>query len=180
MNYFVCVSLPKRLQQKLGAILPDAQGWKKVKSNQIHLTLRFIGKMDNEELIKLRDDLSHVEFSPFYLALSEVRFFPQNKFPKVIWMGVEKSESLICLQNSVDDTVTGVIGRKSEHAFNPHITLARIKQQGITKQKVLGRLSSLPVGESFEVDQFYLVRSERDHQGATHHNVQQYDAKSGG
>ena len=176
MNYFISITLPEDLQKELDSLLPRNSLLKKVKPDQIHLTLRFIGKMDDGMLDSLKSELNQVEFHPFHLKLNGIGFFPEKRLHKVVWIGVEASIELIELQKSVDSIVDRIVGRESEHPFNPHITLARIKEAGVSKQHVLDSLSKLPSELNFMADRFYLIKSERDHRGAVHKVIQQYEA----
>jgi len=176
MNYFISITLPEGLQKELDSLLPHNSLWKKVKPDQIHLTLRFIGKMDDEIVEGLKSELKQVEFQPFHLKLNGIGFFPEKRLPKVVWVGVEESKELIELQKSVDSIVDRIVGRESEHPFNPHITLARIKETGVTREHVSDSISKLPYDFNFMADRFYLIKSERDHRGAVHKVIQQYEA----
>lgn len=177
MSYFVSIKLPRELQNELDSVLPDNPSLKKVKTNQIHLTLRFIGRMNDEKLSQLKRDLSSVEFNRFQLQLDGIGFFPQVKPPKVIWVGVEESPELNDLQSRVNKIVTRVTEMEADHPFNPHITLARIKKPGVSRQDVISLTESLPAGGTFEVGQFFLVKSERDNHGAVHRTIRKYEAK---
>lgn len=121
MRVFIAVDAPdfSRLAQRFAG-----PGIKTV--DAFHITLKFLGDIQQDELEALKKRLSSVKFKPFSLKTAQIGHFPHDRRPNVVWIGVE-SPQLIELQRQIDGALAGLY--KSEHNFVPHITIARAKSQ---------------------------------------------------
>src|SRR3989344_2746792 len=93
-------------------------------AGSFHLTLKFLGEVDEGKLASIKDRLSTVSFRPFKLMLDKIGVFSNYNFIRVIWVGIEPNEPVIELQRRVDDALSGLFPKDSR--FHPHITLARV------------------------------------------------------
>src|SRR5207302_4643540 len=78
------------LQRKLDADLPPrAVRW--VRPQHIHLTLKFLGNVDAQQLAALREAfaLACAGSAPFELCAAHVGCFPNRARPRVIWVGLD-------------------------------------------------------------------------------------------
>lgn len=173
---FVSVDVGDRIDwHSLRRELADVdRGVRAVKTEQLHLTLRFLG--DTEE--RLVDDLEGLmdrsveDISPFRLTFQGVGAFPNAKKPRVIWIGLEGAEPLSVIAERLEKGVVGLGFVPEKRGFRPHATVARIKNVGR-----FGRLSSLlerwndgSFG-SMKVDSIHLKSSTLTPQGAIHTTV---------
>lgn len=101
---------------------------KVVERENIHLTLRFLGDVNEGLLEEIKAVISGLRFDPFQMKLEGIGVFPNVKRPRVIWVGitqgvVELTEIFQELEPSFVD-----LGFKPERrGFKPHITLARVR-----------------------------------------------------
>ncbi len=100
-----------------------------VEDENLHFTYRFIGNFESERVDYLREELlkklKDVEAPPvIYRGLG---VFPNRKFPKVLWVGVE-SEGILRVKERVDASLEVFGMGREEKPFRPHITLMRIKR----------------------------------------------------
>lgn len=96
----------------------------------IHLTLRFLGDVkenDLEELFdSLRDELSGIQ--PFALEIRGVGAFPDWRHPRVVWAGCgEGAEDAVALAERVEDVCIDLGYERERRPFRPHLTLGRVK-----------------------------------------------------
>ncbi len=90
-----------------------------------HLTLRFIGEQNMEQVDKLKQILRDTaEFQEFQLKLDKMGSFKKGN-RSIIWVGLEKSIQLQQLYNNMENTLSQNGYQKEERSYNPHITLAR-------------------------------------------------------
>jgi len=100
--------------------------------------------VDPNRIIKALED---VEFEPFTVKLEGVGFFPNEKFVRVVWIGVGKgSEEIERLHEEVEKR----LGK--DERFVPHVTVARAKG----RVEVLKKEFS---SDEFEVGSFSLFKS---------------------
>jgi 2'-5' RNA ligase len=100
-----------------------------VPSENLHLTLKFIGDTEREYVTPLITKLGEISkfCKSFRLRWAEPGYFGQTYKPSVIWYGVEEHGDLQNLQTSVENVVTGLCLAATGQKFKAHLTLARVK-----------------------------------------------------
>jgi len=97
--------------------------------NNLHLTLRFLGETDREqvaELIKVLESVSE-SFQPFQFEIKGVGVFKNKMQPRVLFLSVVNNPILHQLANEIRGKLNIMGFDENEKSFNPHITLGRIK-----------------------------------------------------
>jgi 2'-5' RNA ligase len=102
-----------------------------VRPEGIHLTVVFMGSVREEEISSINEVVGRVcsEYGPFTMTLNGMGCFPNNRNPRVLWLGVEGT--LQRMSRFRDDIQRGLIpfGIKEEKRdFRPHLTLGRFKK----------------------------------------------------
>lgn len=100
-----------------------------VDTENMHLTLKFLGEIDESQAEKVIEVLGNVsiKYSPFVIKFNGLGMFPNKKSPKVLWHGLTKGEHhLKELQLLIDSELNKVGFEKEDREFHPHLTLARI------------------------------------------------------
>ncbi len=175
---FVAVDLPDSLKaeiSELSAYGMPGVAW--VDSNQLHISLRFIGEVDDQVSDQLKTCLLKIHQQPFDLNLRGVGTFPQGKNPRVIWVGVEKSDPLVKLRNKIEHQINS-IGIKGEHRkFHPHVTIGRVKSNKIKRIGDYLVHYDLFQSEPFSVGFFSLFSSFLTTSGAKYTKEAEYSLK---
>ena len=161
----------KKLQKELRKVVPtDQLRW--VQPEQIHLTLKFLGNVPNEEMEDLvtapREGCRGV--GPFRLRAEQTGFFPNEYRPRVIWVDVRgDTEPLTALQQSIECATLGFAESEESREYSPHLTVARVKNLHVREvQALCERVKSLKTrvfGEWTAV-KAELIRSELGHHGS--------------
>jgi 2'-5' RNA ligase len=105
----------------------EAINW--VSENKLHLTLRFIGETSHcqvSEIIQLLESICE-HFKPFQFELKGLGFFKSRNHPRVLFLKGENVGSLKQLAASIEEKIVSLGFENEEKAFNPHLTLGRIK-----------------------------------------------------
>lgn len=153
----------KKIQSKL----PESNS-KPVK--EFHLTLRFLGECDESETKKIIKNLKKVKFDSFKVKTTNLGVFPNEKFIKVVWLGLEPVNKIIKLKNSIEEA----LNLTKDEKFYPHITLARIKFLK-NKQEYIQKLESIETKElKFDVKSIKLYKSELTPEGPVHEVVEEF------
>jgi len=176
---FVAIDLPEQVKNSIREIcsgLPEAR-WVDVK--QLHLTLRFIGDADDGLFAAIKESLAGVSENAFSLTLQGVGCFPPKKAPRVLWVGINRNDTLIRLADKVEQSLTGVGLQPEQRSFSPHITIARFRD--ISPHKAADYLAKNTVfkTEAFPVEEFYLYSSALTQKGAVHRREATYPLKGG-
>ena len=91
---FIAIDLPDTIKKNLETMFFGIPGARWVAPDQIHLTVRFIGDVDGALYLDIKNELEEVSISPFDIRLKGVGHFPPRGMPRVLWVGLDKNESL--------------------------------------------------------------------------------------
>jgi 2'-5' RNA ligase len=166
---FVAVDLPDVVKDQLDKLCEGIAGAKWVKRDQMHLTLRFIGEVDEAQAEAIKAALSVVQIAPFSMTLEGVGHFPPTGKPRVLWVGIKAPASLMQLQRQTENALVNLKLPPEDHSFSPHITLARFKMPPAPEamRQYLARHAAFNT-ESIAVESFVLYSSLLTPQGATY------------
>jgi RNA 2',3'-cyclic 3'-phosphodiesterase len=177
---FVALDLPedtKRSLAPLGRGLGDVR-W--LDADQQHLTLRFLGQLDEGWAREVAEALALVPGIPFELRLKGIGHFPPRGEPRVLWVGVEKSLELQRLKRRIDRVLDDAGLAPDARKFAPHVTIARIR--GPLSPAGLGTYlmrHSLYRSEAFPVSSFHLYSSWPRPDGADYQIEASYELLPG-
>jgi RNA 2',3'-cyclic 3'-phosphodiesterase len=175
---FIAISLPEavkakllRVQDEMKKALPrGCVRW--TKPEQFHLTLKFLGLVKADEVEALSNSLSEVcaSFPALRLRAERVGFFPDLRYPRVIWAWVhDAKEQLPVLQSAIEQAVGSFSEEKAEKTFTGHITLGRCQGIKRPQAEILSRLA-LGMTERFfgewTAEAVELIRSELSPSGS--------------
>lgn len=174
---FVAIDLPEAVRQELALLKMDIPGVRWVVPSQLHLTLRFIGDIGEEEVLRLLQELSSIRFGNFSLQLLGTGYFQSRGLPRILWAGVSESKHLAKLQEEIEKAciVSGAL--PDNRPFSPHLTVARIKggKTNDVRQYVLNHRGFR--SSRFKVERFHLYSSTLDKDGAIHRVLATVNAK---
>ncbi len=107
------------------------------KTENFHITILFIGNTPAEMLIPVKKSLDIIaqRTSPFNFFISGIGVFRTINHPRVLWLGVNKSESLNVLKELTDETLLPFLKMEAREKFKPHLTIGRMRR--INDQKIL-------------------------------------------
>ena len=102
---------------------------KLVEPKNVHITLKFLGDTDENLIDKIEEIMkkSVEKIKPFEIELKGTGVFPNIKYIKVIWIGINDIENLKTISNTIDDPLSKLGFEKEKRAFSAHLTLARVK-----------------------------------------------------
>jgi 2'-5' RNA ligase len=118
----------EKIQNDLKKRLNNSAGIKWVKPQLIHLTLKFLGEVEDENAELIIESLEQAckEIKKFELEFSKLGSF--GRPPKVLWLGMEKQcGELEKLVQNIEVSVESLGFQREERPFSPHLTIARIK-----------------------------------------------------
>ena len=134
---------------------------------QFHLTLKFLGEINEEKIGKIKEELRKIKFKPFKVRLGKLGVFPHEKHINVIWISLIPEDKTLELQRKIEE----ICGR-DKREFKAHVTLARVKFVR-DKKKLLESLKT-KIGGEFKIDNFKLIKSELNPEGAVYTDLEEY------
>lgn len=119
--------LLKQLQRYKQLFKNDSIRW--VNPENFHLTLRFIGNTNKQQLYELVDRMEEVAGNTKYLTLKpkETAYFKTKGKARVLLIKFEVNERLNNLVNEIEREVVNTGFHEERKPFRPHLTLGRIK-----------------------------------------------------
>jgi len=96
------------------------------RKNNFHMTIRFIGEVDEVQVDKLKGVLDKVvvNINPFELRLSDLGIFTKKK-TNILWIGLEETPMLSHLHKELSTLLKEEKIRFYDKLFMPHVTLGR-------------------------------------------------------
>ncbi len=102
-----------------------------VKTNQIHLTLKFVGDTPAEDIPNIIEACQKVakKHQPFTMDFDRTGFFGSNNVPRILWLGMNNQpKALFDLEADLLDAFDDLGYLRDRQNFVPHLTVCRIKQ----------------------------------------------------
>jgi len=173
LRCFIALAISDHIRRECGDIIErlkkhDADV-KWVRVDNMHLTLKFLGKTPQKVLPEIQEYLFNVvlSYNPFYIRIYTTGVFPNRKYPRVIWIGVEDSDMLKRLHEDIENTMVSLGFKKEQRPFKPHLTLGRVRsREGIVHLvHDLDMLKDKDFG-NIHVKKIKLMKSDLKPQGA--------------
>jgi len=175
---FISVKLPDEVRRSMADLIAELKkagpdvSW--VPAGNIHLTLKFLGNT-NDSLIpmikeRITKKLSH--YNAFYIKIVGVGCFPSEKRPRVLWIGIERSDLLNSIQKDMEAEVEELGFAPEDRPFSPHLTFGRVRsQKGIAE--MLRRFTEFRTADFglVEVKSIHIMKSDLKPTGAEHTSI---------
>ena len=155
MRTFISIEIPEEVKKEIVKIqksLPEFQG-KLTEEENLHLTLKFLGEVDEEQIEKIKEKLREIKFNKFETEVDSIGVFSEN-FIKIVWLHMTNCEEL---QKQIDEALENMF--EKEDRFMSHLTIARVKNIK-DKKKFLEELKKMKIDKmKFSVSSFNLKNS---------------------
>ncbi len=184
---FIALDMHASVQQALGQVLerfaqalPDLRWVDAAGMHMIHLTLAFLGELDDDRLALAMEATRAAtqNFPAFDYRLTTPGIFGTPQHPRVIWMGIE-DRPLAQLHGSPLQRLHQILNRELERRgfetekrpFSPHLTLARVKHpltpaEQQTLQRQLHSKQDQSTSTLYRATHLNVMKSELSRSGA--------------
>lgn len=178
---FIAVKLPETVLAAIGGVQERMAAcglnvrW--VTTGNIHLTLKFLGEVDEDKVAGIAAVLTEAVhgFAPLRIAAAGVGVFPNVKRARVIWVGLAgQLPELAALQRSIEDRLATIGYPREKRPFTGHLTLGRVKGS-IAASRLTTAMGAFIdfASETFEVDRVVLFKSDLRPTGADYTELRQ-------
>lgn len=175
---FTGVEIPDDVALDLDLMRGGIIGARWIDRESYHITLRFIGDIDEGLAREISYELEGVEARPFKLRLSGCGVFGGNK-PHTLFAAIEESPELRRLQ-SIHERICQALGMQPEpRKFAPHVTLARLKEPDLRALHQFVASHNLYKSRVFEVGRFVLFSSRPSRGGGPYAVEESYRLQAG-
>ena len=164
---FIAINIPdhvreaiREFQKKLKEHRADVK-W--VRPESIHITLKFLGDVEIGRIDKIAHAVQDAvkDTEPFAVSVSGVGMFPNERRPRVLWVGVkEGAEILSDLAGKIDHALSTMGFEKEKRKYSAHLTLGRVRSPGYIEKTVKDMRSMGFESEPFTVGSIEVMKSQ--------------------
>jgi len=174
---FTAIEIPQAMRTRLSLLRGPIAGAKWVEPENMHITVRFAGDIDERTADELADLLADVSIEPFAVSIAGAGAFG-GRDPRVLWAGVKAGPELDALYRANERVARAVGLDPDARDFRPHVTLARMRgARQVAVARFLAENGDLRL-EPFTVTRFVLL-SARPGSGGPPYAVEAAYALSG-
>lgn len=168
IRIFAAIAIPRAIANAHADITDDIDDINPLEPENWHVTLRFLGDMDEGAAEDVVAALETVRHAPFRMALRGVGFFGEaggRKGIHALWAGVGPEAPLHSLRGKVEAALAEIGIEREGRKFRPHCTVARARKLAdVEAAKFLKRHDALQ-SRPFDVEAFHLYESRATKQG---------------
>jgi 2'-5' RNA ligase len=154
-------ALIEELRGRVARLAPQARlTW--VPRERLHVTVRFIGSVDDTRVPVLQEALAApLPVAAFDAVVQGVGVFPDRRPPRVVWAALRSGTAeMVALARAVNQRIDRLVGADAEE-LRPHLTLARVKEpHGLRSSALLAGLENVALGVA-RVDAVTLFESRQ-------------------
>jgi len=186
LRSFIAIELPESTQSVLSDIQKEFKKsdvdvrW--VRPENIHLTLKFLGTIEESMVRTITDVLQKASASHgmFPLTLAGVGVFPGVRSPRVVWVGTKESDVLTGIQRDIEEGLSSLGFEREKRTYTAHLTLGRFKSER-GKHVLMELLETYREREfgSFDVRTLSLMKSELGPTGAKYTRMAEFRLSKG-
>ena len=146
MRAFLAIPLPEEVKPELLAIRAGVAGLHPVASKQLHLTLNFLGEIDERTEISVGVAVGKVtrEHAPFQLELARIGCFPTPQSASVVWVGLGYGEMQAgALVAGIQEALTPLGIPPERRVWHGHVTLGRFSTPQPVPEDLLDKSARL-------------------------------------
>jgi RNA 2',3'-cyclic 3'-phosphodiesterase len=160
VRLFVAIDPPDRIRDALARRAAALTGrLRLVPRDQLHLTLRFLGEVDDDRVPALVEALAAaVPGPPIGLRVVGGGAFPSPGRPRVLWAGLGGDVRAVDgLAARIEAAVTAHGLPRADHPFHGHVTVARTREGRVPD--AVAAMQALPDLGRWRVEEVLLVKS---------------------
>lgn len=177
IRLFAAVEIPEAIRLRLSLLQGGIVGARWTPPENIHLTLRFIGEVDEATANDIDEVLSDLRAPAFDLTMKGVGEFG-GKEARSLWVGVAPNEALQRLVAKIENALQRMGLEAETRKYTPHVTLARLRDAPLPKVREFLSANNLFDSGNFAVRSFALFSSHQTSKGSLYRVEQTYALES--
>ncbi|PHY13982.1 RNA 2',3'-cyclic phosphodiesterase [Caulobacter sp. B11] len=174
IRLFTAVAVPAEIGAPLLARQHGIEGARWRPQEAFHITLKFIGDVQEPMAADLDEQLAAIEAPAFDLSLAGVGFFGEGPEIHAVWAGVAESPDLRRLAKANEAAARRAELKPETRLYTPHVTLAYLKRPAVPEVAAWIQAHNLLASPAFRVDRFGLYSSWRTSEGSAYRLEAQY------
>lgn len=174
IRLFTAIAVPPEIGEGLLSRQHGIEGarWRPLEA--FHITLRFIGDVQEPVAADLDEALAEIGAPAFELELARAGSFGEGADIHAVWAGVEDSAPLRRLQKAHESAARAVGLKPETRVYTPHVTLAYLKRPAVPEVGAWIQTHNLLHSPAFQVDRFGLYSSWQTKEGSAYRLEREY------
>ena len=170
---FIAVHLSDHVREEISKFQSELKRLgadvKWVRPESMHITLKFLGNVTEDQVVSIREIMHSIAQPevPFEIAIRGVGCFPNEKRPRVLWLGIQsESTALANMANALNTALEKINFEREKRTFKPHLTLGRVKTLK-NMDEVIQQMNAHGFdSEPFRIERIHLMKSQLKPTGA--------------
>ncbi len=146
---FIALELSQEIRDQLSGAQERSAAAKShltfVDPKNIHITIKFLGEVEQEKLKNVMDAIRSVTFTPFPITAGTVTV-NNPKHPHTVWCAIDDAGEGERLFHSIEDALAPLGFERETRRFTPHATIARVKSPDPSLFTVLNSMKDKTYG----------------------------------
>ena len=163
---FTGLEIPSDVAFELDLLRGGIGGARWIDRENFHITLRFIGDVNEDVADDIHDALRFIRTRRFDLTLAGVGHFESAGQVHTLWAGVEKNPDLLALRDRIESALVRMGLPPEGRRFLPHVTLCRLRDASVARVSGFLAANNLFRAGPIPVAHFTLFSSYLQHSGA--------------
>jgi len=179
IRLFVALKIPENIKEQLlnicYDIIPDSSLYRWETKDKIHLTLKFIGEVEENLVQPISTELDFIKnYRSFDFNIFGFGFFFRDKRPKILWAGLQTDEAIFDLVGEINKRMETFNIEPERRKFKSHLTLLRIKSK--FDENFINKFNNYQFDNlNFKTNKIALVKSELSRTGAQYTEIKNYE-----
>jgi 2'-5' RNA ligase len=180
---FIALNIPKDIIEKIillrNSAVPDPMDYKWEAKEKLHLTLKFIGDVEDNLVEQIKNEISFISsYKVFNCSLTKFGFFYSSKMPKILWLGLKIDEEIFDLVKRLDEKLLKFDIKEEKRKFKPHLTIMRVKKK--LDKNFINCFENCKLPETeFTADSVSLIKSELHSDSSRYTEIKNYTLMGG-
>ncbi len=180
---FVALDIPEEIKTKIISIrnsaVPDPLNYKWEKPEKLHLTLKFIGEIENNLVEEIKSELDFISgYNPLQCSFTKFGFFFSRGKPVILWLDLRINPEIFDLVQELNNKLIKFGIESEKRKFKPHLTLLRIKKN--VDENFINSYENCKLPETeFSTDSVSLIKSELHSISSRYTKIKNYNLMGG-
>ncbi len=181
LRIFIAAKLPdetiEHIADYIDSISKRISGVKWEKPEKLHITLKFLGNIDDNKLSSVNNIITESvsNICRINMKVSHFGAFPDLSRPKILYVGFDKSHQLNDLQSSIDMGLSTIGFEEEARKFIPHVTIARVKSARVKSMCKINPPLPIIEQKASEIEKIAVVKSSLTSAGLEYQNLFVYE-----
>lgn len=128
IKLFIALNFKNEVKAQISEIINKVKSnsiqGKFVDNEHIHLTVEFLGEIQNNRLDLIKKIMDELEFDEFIFSLTTVGYFKRNE-GNIYWLGIDDNDTLYKINNKLHQSLIDKDFELEDREYKPHITIGR-------------------------------------------------------